>query len=172
MPIDYTKFPTALLIEEVGSPSMVEIDLVTSLQVSGYLGAKQFQTLLNANTKSPITGEYYMINKGDKVASPYVVVNVIPDEITVIPVCASTKRLISFGSKYSITVKNNLIDVSVGINGNLSLSSVNELGQSTVIFDGNVSAGTHTFQLKNEGIQWIVAKHGDWLEVIPVIVSR
>jgi hypothetical protein len=172
LPIDYTKFPTALLIQEVGSPSMVEIDLVTSLQVSGYLGAKQFQTLLNANTKSPITGEYYMINKGDKVASPYVVVNVIPDEIIVIPVCASTKRLISFGSKYSITVKNNLIDVSVGINGNLSLTSVNELGQSTVIFDGNVSAGTHTFQLKNEGIQWIVAKQGDWLEVIPVIVSR
>jgi hypothetical protein len=172
LPIETKQFPTALLVEEVNSPSMVEIDLVTALQETGYLGSKNFKTVFNANTRSAITGEYYMINKGDKTASPYVVVNVIPDEITVIPVCATTKRLIKIGSRYEIVVKNNLVDVSVGINGNLLLTSVNELGQSTTIFNGDVQAGTHTFQLKTNGIQWIVARHGDWVETIAVIVSR
>jgi hypothetical protein len=164
-------FPSASLIEEKNSTGMIEIDLITNRQVDGYLGLKEFQTLLYSKNFSNIEGEYYTINKGDKIASPYVVVNVIPDVLTVIPVCANVRRLVEMGGSYGIVIKNNVVEVSVGIDAPLVLSSINELGQQSVIFNGFVKKGTYTFSVQTKGLQWLIARQGDWIETQGILVD-
>lgn len=164
-------FPTALLMEEKLSTNMLEIDLVTSNQVDGYLGKKEFQSLLYSKNFSNIDGEYYTINKGDKIASPYVVINVIPDVLTVIPVCANVRRIIEFGGKYGIVIKNNVVEVTVGIDAPLTITSVNELGQQTIIFNGFVKKGTYNFMVQSKGLQWLIARQGDWIETEGILVD-
>jgi hypothetical protein len=164
-------FPSASLIEEKNSTGMIEIDLITNSQVDGYLGLKEFQTLLYSKNFSNIEGEYYTINKGDKIASPYVVVNVIPDVLTVIPVCANVRRLVEMGGSYGIVIKNNVVEVSVGIDAPLVLSSINELGQQSVIFNGFVKKGTYTFSVQTKGLQWLIARQGDWIETQGILVD-
>ena len=164
-------FPSAVYVNEKTSIGMVEIDLITPPQVDGFLGTKEFSTLLSSKTFTDVTGEYYMIDLNGKVGSPYVVVNVIPDVITVKQVCASTTRLVKLGGTYGVRVVNGGIEVSVGIDSPLSVTSVNELGQQYPIFDGNVNKGTYTFPLTNKGLQWIVVRQGDWLETVGVYVN-
>jgi hypothetical protein len=164
-------FPSATWVNEKTSIGMVEIDLVTPPQVDGYLGTKEFQTLLSEKTFTDVTGDYYTVDLNGKVGSPYVVVNVIPDVITVKQVCASTTRLVKLGGTYGVRVVNGGIEVSVGIDAPLSVTSVNELGQQYPIFDGNVNRGTYTFPLTNKGLQWIVVRQGDWLETVGVYVN-
>jgi hypothetical protein len=135
------------------------------------LGLKEFQTLLYSKNFSNIEGEYYTINKGDKIASPYVVVNVIPDVLTVIPVCANVRRLVEMGGSYGIVIKNNVVEVSVGIDAPLVLSSINELGQQSVIFNGFVKKGTYTFSVQTKGLQWLIARQGDWIETQGILVD-
>jgi len=164
-------FPSATWVNEKTSIGMVEIDLVTPPQVDGYLGTKEFQTLLSDKTFTDVTGDYYTIDLNGKVGSPYVVVNVIPDVMTVKQVCASTSRLVKLGGTYGVRVVNGGIEVSVGLDAPLSVTSVNELGQQSSIFDGNVNKGTYTFQLTNRGLQWIVIRQGDWVETIGIFVD-
>lgn len=164
-------FPTASLVEEKISNNMLEIDLVTSNQVDGYLGKKEFQSLLYSKNFSNIDGEYYTINKGDKIASPYVVINVIPDVLTVIPVCANVRRIIEFGGSYGIVIKNNVVEVTVGIDAPLTITSVNELGQQTIIFNGFVKKGTYNFLMQSKGLQWLIARQADWVETQGVLVD-
>ena len=164
-------FPSATWINEKTSIGMVEIDLVTPPQVDGYLGTKEFQTLLNDKPSTEVTGEYYTVDLNGKVGSPYVVVNVIPDEITVIPVCANATRLVKVGGNFGIVVKNNIVEVSVGIDAPLTLTSVNELGQQEVIFSGFVKKGTYHFTVRSRGLQWIVGRQGDWIETIGIFVD-
>jgi hypothetical protein len=164
-------FPSASLIEEKNSTGMIEIDLITNSQVDGYLGLKEFQTLLYSQNFSNIDGEYYTINKGDKIASPYVVINVIPDVLTVIPVCANVRRLVEVGGSYGIVIKNNVVEVSVGIDAPLVLSSINELGQQSVIFNGFVKKGTYTFSVQTKGLQWLIARQADWIETQGILVD-
>jgi hypothetical protein len=165
-----SNFPTANLIDEKRSSGMVEIDLVTTPQVDGFLGTKEFQTLLYSKSVTNVDGLYYTINKGDKVASPYVVINVIPDEIAVVSVCANVRRVIEFGNAYGIVVKNNIVEVSVGIDAPLTLTSVNEIGQQEVIFSGFVKKGTYHFSIQKTGLQWIVGRQGDWIETMGIFV--
>jgi hypothetical protein len=165
-----TNFPTANLIEEKTSSGMVEVDLVTTPQVDGFLGTKEFQTLLYSKSVTNVDGLYYTINKGNKVASPYVVINVIPDEIAVVPVCANVRRVIEVGNPYGIVVKNNIVEVSVGIDAPLTLTSVNEIGQQEVIFSGFVKKGTYHFSIQKTGLQWIVGRQGDWIETMGIFV--
>jgi hypothetical protein len=172
LPVSNKEFPSALTVDETQSIGMIEIDLVTPPQVSGFLGSRNFQTLLAKKTNSDISGLYYTINKGNKVASPYVVVNIIPDEITVIPVCANVRRVIDIGSPYGIVIKNNVIEVTVGIDAPLNLTTFNELGQSTVMFDGFVKSGTYTFPITSSGLQWIIARQGTWSDVLAVSVVK
>jgi hypothetical protein len=164
-------FPSAVYVNEKTSIGMVEIDLITPPQVDGFLGTKEFSTLLSSKTFTDVTGEYYMIDLNGKVGSPYVVVNVIPDIITVKQVCASTARLVKLGGTYGVRVVNGGIEVSVGIDAPLSVTSVNEIGQQFPIFDGNVNKGTYTFPLTNRGLQWIVVRQGNWLETIGILVD-
>lgn len=164
-------FPSATLVNEKTSIGMVEIDLVTPPQVDGYLGTKEFQTLLSDKTFTDVTGDYYTIDLNGKVGSPYVVVNVIPDIITVVPVCASTTRLVKLGGTYRVRVVGGGLEVSVGLDAPLSVISYNQLGQQTEIFDGTVNKGTYTFSLTNRGLQWIVVRQGDWVETIGVFVN-
>jgi len=166
-----SNFPTANLIDEKRSLGMVEIDLVTTPQVDGFLGTREFQTLLHSKSVTNVDGLYYTINKGDKIASPYVVINVIPDEVTVVPVCANVRRIINIGGKYGIVVKNNIVEVSVGIDAPLTLTSVNELGQQEVIFSGFVNKGTYHFPIQKTGLQWIVGRQGDWIESMGIFVQ-
>jgi hypothetical protein len=165
-----TNFPTANLIEEKTSSGMVEVDLVTTPQVDGFLGTKEFQALLYSKSVTNVDGLYYTINKGNKVASPYVVINVIPDEIAVVPVCANVRRVVDLGSPYGIVVKNNIVEVSVGIDAPLTLTSVNEIGQQEVIFSGFVKKGTYHFSIQKTGLQWIVGRQGDWIETMGIFV--
>jgi hypothetical protein len=165
-----TNFPTANLIEEKTSSGMVEVDLVTTPQVDGFLGTKEFQTLLYSKSVTNVDGLYYTINKGSKVASPYVVINVIPDDIAVVPVCANVRRVIEVGNPYGIVVKNNIVEVSVGIDAPLTLTSVNEIGQQEVIFSGFVKKGTYHFSIQKTGLQWIVGRQGDWIETMGIFV--
>jgi hypothetical protein len=164
-------FPSATWVNEKVSINMIEIDLVTPPQVDGYLGTKEFQTLLSDKTFTDVTGDYYTVDLNGKVGSPYVVVNVIPDVMTVKQVCATTTRLVKLGGTYGVRVVNGGIEVSVGIDAPLSVTSVNELGQQIFIFDGNVNKGTYTFPLTNKGLQWIVVRQGDWLETVGVYVN-
>lgn len=164
-------FPTATILEETKSINMVEIDLITPLQKDGYLGKKEFQSLLYSDNFSNIDGDYYTINKGDKIASPYVVINVIPDILTVVPVCANNRRIVEFGGNYGIIVKNNIVEVSVGIDGPLNVYSMNELGQQISIFNEFVKKGTYKFLINNRGLQWLVAKQGSWIEVQGIYVD-
>jgi hypothetical protein len=166
-----SNFPSALLIDEKTSVGMIEVDLVTPPQVDGFLGTKQFQTLLYKQNYTDVDGLYYTIDKGGKVGSPYVVINVEPDVLTVVPVCANTKRLIEMGGAYGIVVKNNIIEVTVGIDAPLNLMSINELGQQDVIFSGFVKKGTYNFATKNRGIQWIMGSQGSWTDVLPIFVD-
>ena len=163
-------FPSATWVNEKTSIGMVEIDLVTPPQVDGYLGTKEFQTLLNDKSFTEVTGDYYTVDLNGKVGSPYVVVNVIPDEITVIPVCATTTRLVKLGGTFGIIVKNNIVEVTVGIDAPLTLTSVNELGQQEVIFSGFVKKGTYNFQVQSKGLQWIVVRQSDWVETMGIYV--
>jgi hypothetical protein len=163
-------FPTANLIEEKTSSGMVEVDLVTTPQVDGFLGTKEFQALLYSKSVTNVDGLYYTINKGNKVASPYVVINVIPDEISVVPVCANVRRVVDLGSPYGIVVKNNIVEVSVGIDAPLTLTSVNEIGQQEVIFSGFVKKGTYHFSIQKTGLQWIVGRQGSWMETMGIFV--
>lgn len=162
-------FPSATIIDETVSGGMVEIDIVTPPQVDGFLGTKEFQTLLYKENFTNIDGLYYTIDKGGKSGSPYVVVNVEPDILTVVPVCANVRRLVEMGSAYGIVVKNSIIEVSVGIDAPLTLSSVNELGQQEIIFSGFVKKGTYHFSTQIKGLQWIVARQGDWLETVGIL---
>jgi len=164
-------FPSATLISETRSPGMVEIDLVTTPQVDGYLGTREFQTLLYKETFTNVDGLYYTIDKGGKQGSPYVVVNVEPDVLTVVPVCANTRRLIEIGGMYGIVVKNNIIEVSVGIDAPLTVESVTELGQRDIIFSGFVKKGTYHFAVRNRGLQWIVGKQGNWIESLGILAD-
>jgi hypothetical protein len=168
--IEPSNFPTANLIDEKRSSGMVEIDLVTTPQVDGFLGTREFQTLLYSKSVTKVDGLYYTINKGNKVASPYVVINVIPDEIAVVPVCANVRRVIEVGNPYGIVVKNNIVEVSVGIDAPLTLTSVNEIGQQEVIFSGFVKKGTYHFSIQKTGLQWIVGRQGDWIETMGIFV--
>ena len=113
---------------------------------------------------------YYTIDKFGKTGSPYVVVNVIPDVMTVVPVCANGLRLVNVGKPYSIVVKNNGVEVTVGLDAPLTLTSVNELGQQEVIFSGYVKRGTYQFPIHSRGLQWVVGKQGDWIDAIGVFV--
>ena len=135
-----------------------------------FLPEKEFQTLLNDKPSTEVTGEYYTVDLNGKVGSPYVVVNVIPDEITVVPVCANTTRLVKLGGAFGIVMKNNIVEVSAGIDAPLTLTSVNELGQQEVIFSGFVKKGTYNFQVKSKGLQWIVVRQGDWVETMGIYV--
>jgi hypothetical protein len=164
-------FPTASLIDETISLGMIEIDLITPPQVDGFLGTREFQTLLYSKSVTKIDGLYYTINKGEKTASPYVVINVIPDDITVVPVCANSLRVVEFGSLYAMAVKNNIIEISVGIDAPLTLTSVNELGQQEVIFSGFVKKGIYHFPIQKKGLQWIVGTQGDWIESMGIFVQ-
>jgi hypothetical protein len=164
-------FPSATWVNEKTSIGMVEIDLVTPPQVDGYLGTKEFQTLLSDKTFTDVTGDYYTVDLNGKSGSPYVVVNVIPDVITVNQVCATTTRLVKLGGTYGVRVVNGGIEVSVGLDAPLSVVSYNQLGQQTEIFDGNVNKGIYTFSLSNKGLQWIVVRQGDWVETIGVFVN-
>jgi hypothetical protein len=164
-------FPTSTFIEEKRSGGMIELDLVTLPQVDGFLGTREFQTLLYSKSVTTIDGLYYTINKGTKIASAYVVINVIPDEITVVPVCANVKRVIEFGNLYGIVVKNNVVEVSVGIDAPFTLKSVNEIGEQEIIFSGFVKKGTYNFLIKNRGLQWIVGSQGDWIETLGILVN-
>jgi hypothetical protein len=169
--INQTNFPTATLIDEKTSSGMVEIDLVTTPQVDGFLGTKEFQTLLYSKSVSTVDGLYYTINKADKVASSYVVINVIPDEIAVVPVCANVRRVIDIGSPYGIVVKNNIVEVSVGIDAPLTLTSVNEIGQQEIMFSGFVKKGTYHFSVQKRGLQWIVARQAGWMDTMGIFVD-
>jgi hypothetical protein len=169
--INQTSFPTATLIDEKTSSGMVEIDLVTTPQVDGFLGTKEFQTLLYSKSVSTVDGLYYTINKADKVASSYVVINVIPDEIAVVPVCANVRRVIDIGSPYGIVVKNNIVEVSVGIDAPLTLTSVNEIGQQEIMFSGFVKKGTYHFSVQKRGLQWIVARQAGWMDTMGIFVD-
>jgi hypothetical protein len=169
-PITKKSFPTTSLFEETKSLGMLEMDLVTSPQVDGFLGTYSFQALLNSNNSSDVSGLYYTINKDNKIASPYVVFNVIPDEFVVVPVCANVRRVIEVGNPYGIVVKNNIVEVSVGIDAPLTLTSVNEIGQQEVIFSGFVKKGTYHFSIQNTGLQWIVGRQGDWMETMGIFV--
>jgi hypothetical protein len=164
-------FPSAVYVNEKTSIGMVEIDLITPPQVDGFLGTKEFGTLLSDKTYTDINGEYYMIDLNGKIGSPYVVVNVIPDFITVNQVCASTARLVKIGTGYSLGLANNGIEVSVGIDAPLTLTSVNELGQQEVIFSGFVNKGTYKFPIKTRGLQWIIARQVDWTETLGILVD-
>ena len=163
-------FPSAISVVEVISGGMVEIDLVTPPQVDGYLGTREFQTLLYKDNFSDVDGLYYTIDKNGKQGSPYVVVNVGPDVLTVIPVCANVKRLIEVGGASGIVVKNNIVEVSVGIDAPLTLTSVNEIGQQEVIFSGFVKKGTYHFPVQSRGLQWIVGRQADWMESMGIFV--
>lgn len=163
-------FPSASSIDETISGGMVEIDLITPPQVDGYLGTKEFQTLLYKDNFTNVDGLYYTIDKGGKQGSPYVVVNVEPDVLTVVPVCANTRRLIEMGGMYGIVVKNNIVEVSVGIDAPLTLTSVNEIGQQEVIFSGFVKKGTYRFPIQTRGLQWIVGRQGSWVESMGIFV--
>jgi len=163
-------FPSATLIDETVTGGIVEIDLITPPQVDGFLGTKEFQTLLYKENYTDINGLYYTIDKAGKSGSPYVVINVEPDVLTVVPVCANVRRLIDMGGMYGIVVKNNIIEVSVGIDAPLTLTSVNELGQQEVIFNGFVKKGTYSFLAQTRGLQWIIGRQGDWMETIGIIV--
>jgi hypothetical protein len=165
-------FPSAVYLQETPSTNMVELDIVTNdFQQDGYLGTKSFKTVLAKNRYSNVDGEYYTIDKLDKKGSPYVVFNIIPDIITIREVCANNLRLVGIGSAYGMVVKNNTIEISLGIDAPVTLSSVNELGQETIIYRGNRKAGTHSFTLPIKGLQWIVATQGDWVERIAVYVE-
>lgn len=170
VPIQKKSFPTTTLFEETKSSGMLEMDLVTSPQVDGFLGTYSFEALLDSKSSSPVNGLYYTINKGGKTASPYVVFNVIPDEFVVVPVCANVRRIIEFGNPYAIVVKNNILEVSVGIDAPLTLKSVNEIGQQEVIFSGFVKKGTYHFPIQSRGLQWIVGTQGDWMETMGIFV--
>jgi len=169
--INPSDFPSASLIAETKSSGMLEIDLITPPQVDGFLGTREFQTLLYSKSVSRVDGLYYTINKGDKIASPYVVINVVPDDITVVPVCANSRRIIDIGRPYGIVVKNNIIEVSVGIDAPLNLKSINPIGEEDIIFSGFVSKGTYTFAIKNRGLQWLVGNQGDWTETLGIFVD-
>lgn len=163
-------FPSAISLDETNSGGIVEIDLVTPPQVDGYLGTKEFRTLLYKENFTNVDGLYYTIDKGGKQGSPYVVVNVEPDVLTVIPVCANVRRLIDMGGMYGIVMKNNIVEVSVGIDAPLTLTSVNEIGQQEVIFSGFVKKGTYHFPVQSRGLQWIVGRQGDWIESMGIFV--
>jgi hypothetical protein len=75
------------------------------------------------------------------------------------------------GGAYGIVVKNNIIEVTVGIDAPLNLMSINELGQQDVIFSGFVKKGTYNFATKNRGIQWIMGSQGSWTDVLPIFVD-
>jgi hypothetical protein len=166
-----SNFPSALLIDEKASIGMLEIDLITPPQVDGFLGTKQFQTLLHKQNYTDVDGLYYTIDKGGKVGSPYVVINVEPDVLSVVPVCANASRLIELGGAYGMVVKNNTIEVTVGIDAPLTLMSINELGQQDLIFSGFVKKGTYNFTTKRRGIQWIMGSQGGWTNVLPILVD-
>lgn len=160
------------IIEETRSVNMSEIDLVfTKPQTSGYIGKKSFKCVLYKENYTPMDGEYYTIDKDGKSGSPYVVVNVIPDILTVVPVCANNRRIVEFGGNYGIIIKNNIVEVSVGIDGPLNLYSMNELGQQVPIFNEFVKKGTYKFLINNRGLQWLVAKQGSWIEVQGIYVD-
>jgi len=163
-------FPSAISLDETTSGGIVEIDLITPPQVDGYLGTKEFRTLLYKENFTDVDGLYYTIDKNGKKGSPYVVVNVEPDVLTVVPVCANTRRLIEMGGMYGIVVKNNIVEVSVGIDAPLTLTSVNEIGQQEVIFSGFVKKGTYHFPIQTRGLQWIVGRQGSWVESMGIFV--
>ena len=169
--LDASNFPTALIVDETRSIGMLEIDLLTTPQVDGYLGMREFKGMLYSKNYSDITGLYYTIDKFGKTGSPYVVVNVIPDVMTVVPVCANGLRLVNMNKPYSIMVKNNGIEVSVALDAPLTLTTSNELGQQHVIFSGHVKKGTYHFPVKTKGLQWIIARQADWLETVGVYVD-
>jgi hypothetical protein len=169
-PTQKMSFPTAVSTSEILSNGMTEIDLVTTPQVDGFLGTYEFGALLADKSFSDVTGEYYTISKGGKEASPYVVINVIPDVFTVVPVCANIRRVVEIGLQYKMMVKNNSVEVSVGIDAPLTLTSVNEIGQQEVIFSGFVKKGTYHFPIQKTGLQWIVGRQGDWMETMGIFV--
>jgi hypothetical protein len=164
-------FPSATWLNEKISVGMIEIDIITPPQIDGYLGTKEFQTLLSEKTFTDVSGEYYTVDLNGKIGSPYVVVNVIPDIVTVKQVCANTSRLVKLGGTYGVRVINGGIEVSVGLDAPLSVTSVNQLGQHTPIFDGDVTKGVYNFALINRGLQWIVIRQGDWVETIGIYVN-
>ena len=75
------------------------------------------------------------------------------------------------GGAYGIRVVSGGIEVSVGLDAPLTITSVNQLGQQTDIFDASVLKGTYVFPLSNKGLQWVVAKQGDWVETIGIYVE-
>jgi len=170
-PLSKKEFPTSLFMEENISIGMVEIDLVTTLQSDGLLGSYTFGTLFDASPFSNVDGLYYTIDKESVIGSPYVVVNVIPDQITIKEVCGAGLRLVDFRNAYTIQVRNNSIEVTVGIDGPLTITSVNELGQQDILFYGDVKAGTYKLTTNRKGLQWIVARQGDWVETIGILVD-
>jgi len=170
-PIGKKTFPTAINFEESKFMGMIEIDLVTPPQVDGFLGSYDFGGLLSTKSFTTVEGLYYTIDKGGKQGSPYVVVNIIPDEFTIIPVCANVKRVVDFVNPSSMIVKNNMIEVTVGFDAPLRLTSVNELGQQFVLFSGFVKKGTYYFSTQDKGLQWIIARHGNWIETLGIIVD-
>lgn len=170
-PLSIKNFPTSTLIEETGSIGMVELDLITPPQRDGFLGSYNFGTLFDANSSSDIDGLYYTIDKENVLGSPYVVINVIPDEITIKEVCGEGLRLVDFRDSYRVQIKNNVIEVSVGLDAPLTIHSVNELGQQELIFSEYVSSGTYRFVTHRKGLQWIVVRQGDWVETIGVFID-
>lgn len=171
-PTKTLSIPTALLTEEKNSIGMVEIDMVTPPQRDGYLGTKEFGALLGPKNNTDVDGLYYTIDKADKKGSPYVVVNVEPDVITVVPVCANVKRLTQVGGSYKMVLRDNIVDVSVASDEQLTIMTFNELGQQQVIFSGFVKRGTHSFPVTTSGLQWLVANHAYWSETMAVYVHR
>ena len=51
------------------------------------------------------------------------------------------------------------------------ITSVNELGQQDILFYGDVKAGTYKLTTNRKGLQWIVARQGDWVETIGILVD-
>jgi len=169
-PVDKKSFPTAITFDQSKFPGMVEIDLVTPPQIDGFLGSYTFGALLSSKLFTSVDGLYYTIDKGGKEGSPYVVINVIPDDFVVIPVCANIRRVVDFTNPSRMIVKNNMVEVTVGIDAPLTVASTNEIGQQEIIFSGFVKKGTYHFLIQNEGLQWISANQGLWNEVMGIFV--
>lgn len=171
-PVKKKAFPTTSIFDETKSLGMLEMDLVTTPQVDGFLGSYTFEALLAQKTSSTVNGLYYTIDKAGKSGSPYVVINVIPDDFVVVPVCANVRRVVDLADPSKMVVKSNIVEVTVGMDAPLTLTSVNELGQQDVIFSGFVKKGTYHFVLQSNGLQWLVGSQGGWTEMMGVFVNR
>jgi len=159
-------------ISETKSINMMEFDLVyPQPQKDGYVGKKTFEAMLFAQPYSNVSGDYYTIDKDGKIASQYVVVNVIPDVFTIEKVCAGNLRLVGLGGNYKSIVKNDVVQVTIGIDAPLSIDIINELGQKTNIFNEYLSKGTYEFTIPFKGHFWLRVSQGNWTETLPIFIN-